>query len=136
MVIRDCGVVDEARAKRALEGARGDHRAVRFGNRTDDRGERLGDRARELAAVGARIAEELAPLVKRLRDVERPLRAHAEEAVGMALKLGEIVEQRGWQRSLGALDGLHPRLAAFHTRDDARRLFAVLGQAPHVAAKP
>ena len=47
-----------------------------------------------MAAVGARIADQLVPLVERLRGVERLLRAEAEQPVGVALQLGQIVEQR------------------------------------------
>ena len=48
----------------------------------------------QVAAVGARIADELVPLIERLRVAERLLRAETVEAIGMALQFGQVVEQR------------------------------------------
>src|SRR5262249_4532514 len=47
-----------------------------------------------MAAVRARVADKLVTLVKRLRQVERFLRAVAVEAVGGAPGVREIVERR------------------------------------------
>ncbi len=98
VVIGDAGVVDEAPAEGLDAAPRRDKARVAAGDGLDHGAERGGGVLREVAAVGARVAEELVPLVEGLRDIERLLRAHPEEAVGVALELGQIVEER--RRSL------------------------------------
>ena len=64
------------------------------GDRIHDFRQRVGDVLRQVAAVGARIADQLVAFVERLRQVERVLRAEAEEAIGVALQFGQVVERR------------------------------------------
>ena len=49
---------------------------------------------REVAAVGPRVGDRLLLLVEPLRHLQRLLRAPAEAAVGMALQLGQVEEER------------------------------------------
>ncbi len=67
------------------------------------------------------------PLVERLGDVKRLLRAEAEEAVGVALQFGEIVERGGAMRCVSASIDSMARLAGAGARDDAAGFFAVGG---------
>ncbi len=125
VVIGDGVVVDEPRkAEGCCRRGRGELGAVRRFDRPDDRGQRRRDAAREVSAVGARVAEELLLLVEGLGDVERALRAHAVEAVGVALELGEVVEPRRWQALGLALHRLDARGTALHAGDDLLCLFA------------
>ena len=115
-MVGDLRVVDEAPAERALAGPGGEERRVGPGDRRDDRGQRRGDVAREVAAVGARVAEELLLLVERLRDVQRLLRREAEEPVGVALQLGEVVEERRREPARLRLDRLDLARVPLRTR--------------------
>ena len=84
---------------------------------------------RQVAAVGARIADQLVAFVEGLREVQSLLRAEAEEAVGVALQFGEIVE-RGRRHALRfGLDGFDGGLPGSCAGDDLPRLFAIGGQA-------
>ena len=53
-----------------------------------------------MTAVGPWIADEFVLLIKRLRQIERFLRAEAVEAVGMPLQVRQVVEQ-GRRRAHG-----------------------------------
>ena len=75
VVIADLRVVDEAAAERALPRSGRQQLAVRPLDVFDDARERCGDVLGEVAAVGARVADQLVPLVQRLREIQRPLRA-------------------------------------------------------------
>ena len=92
--------------------------------------QRRGDVLREVAAIGARIAEQLVAFVERLRRVQRLLRAEAVEAVGVALQLGEIVERRRGHALRLRFDGFDGGLAGARARCDALGLFAI-GRQPH-----
>ena len=86
-----------------------------------------------MAAVGARIADELVALVERLGHVERLLRAETEEAVGVALQFGEVVERRRRHALRLGFDRLDGGLAGARAFDDLRGLLAIGGQT-HVLA--
>ena len=129
MVVGDLGIVDEAAAERALAGAGREVFAVRLGDGRDDAREGAGHVLREVAAIGARIADELVALVERLRGIERLLRAEAEEAVGVALQLGEIVERRRRHALRLRVDGFDGGLPGARAGGDAVGLLAIGGQA-------
>ena len=95
MVIADLCVVDKAPAERALPRAGREQLAVRRLDVFDDARQRGGDIPGEVAAVGAWVTDQLVPLVQRLREIQRPLRAEPKQAVGVALQFGEVVEQKG-----------------------------------------
>ena len=69
VVIADFGVVDEAAAEWALAGAGREQLAVRRCDVINDARQRGGDILGEVAAVGARITDQLVPLVQRLREI-------------------------------------------------------------------
>ncbi len=79
--------------------------AVRLGNCLGQRGRCGGDGAahllgplevvgRQIAAIGARIGDELVAFVEALADVEHPLGIHAEALGGIDLQAGEVIGQR------------------------------------------
>ena len=133
VVVADAAVVDEAGAERGHAGAGGEQAGVAAGDRGDDGGQGLGDGAREVAAVGARVADELVLLVEGLGEVEGALGAEAVQAIGVALQLGEVVEEgRGQLAGLG-LDRGDDGLAGAGAGDDRGGLAAVGGQAAALA---
>ena len=93
------------------------------------RGRVRGDVLRQVAAVGARIADELVVLVEGLGGVEGLLRAEAVEPVGVALQLGEVVERRRRHALRLGFDRLDGRLAGAGPLRDAAGLLAIGGQA-------
>ncbi len=125
VVVGDLRVVHKAPAQRPLAGAGREQLAVGLRDGLDHPRQRLRHILREMAAVRARIADELVPLVQRLRQVERLLRAEAVEPVGVALQLCEIVERRR-RHALGfRLDLLDGGRAGARPLDDQLGLFAV-----------
>jgi hypothetical protein len=119
VVIGDAGVVDESPAERGGAGAGRDQAGIAALHGGDDGGQRGGDGGRQVAAVGPRIADQLVPLVERLGHVEGLLRAEAVQAVGVALQLGEVVQQRR-RRSTArlGLDRLDRGLSGARAGDD------------------
>ena len=101
-MIGDLGVVDEAAVQRAFADAGGEVLMIGRGDGLDDAGEGGGDVVGEVAAVGAWIADELVAFVEGLGEFECLLGAEAEEAIGMALEFGEVVERgRGHALEVG-----------------------------------
>ncbi len=129
VVVGDLGIVHEAAAQRTLAGAGRKLLAIRRGDGLDDARQGLRHVLREVPAVGARIADQLVSLVERLRDVQRLLRAEAEQAVGVALQFGQIVERRRRHALRLRFDGFDGGLAGARARFDAAGLFAIGRQA-------
>ncbi len=69
------------------------------------------------------------PLVEPLRDRQGALRGEAEEAIGVALQLGEVVEERRRQAADLFLDREHLGPAAAHPLGDRSGHLAVARQA-------
>ena len=80
----------------------------------------------QIAAVGARIGEQLVLFVERLRDFERLGGGQAEQPVGLALKGGQVVELGRGLRPAGALVFGHHALLPPHARGDLLRLIAII----------
>src|ERR1044072_1037812 len=87
-------VVDVPFAERAFARSGGELLAIRRLDGLGDAPQRAGHILREVAAVRARVADQLVALVEGLCGVKRLLRAEAEEAIGVALELREVVRQR------------------------------------------
>src|SRR6478752_7153621 len=78
-----------------------------------------------MAAVRARVADELLLLIEDLRQPQRLLGAEAVETVGVALQLREVVEERR-RHALGlGADRLDLRLTGAGTGHDPHRLFEI-----------
>ena len=98
----------------------------------------------QVAAVGARIGDELAFLIEALRGFERALRRKAQLAAGLTLQSGQVVELGGELALFLGLHARHPRGFAPHlVRDGARsRLtgdalsFLARGIKPHALIIP
>ena len=128
MVVGDLGVIDEAFAEGAFAGA-GDEVGAVGGDGADDARQGGGDIAGEVAAVGAGVADEFVAFVEGLGGFEGLLGGEAEEAVGVALEFGEVVEQ-GRGSALGLkVEGLDGGLAGEGAGGDLLGLLAVGGQA-------
>ena len=68
-----------------------------------------------MAAIGARIADQLVQLVQALGDVKRGLGTEAVQPVGMTLQFSEIVKQWRWRSAnfgITRFDGGHSPLGA------------------------
>ena len=83
----------------------------------------------EVAAVGARIADQLVLFVQRLGQLEGPVRGESEEPVGVALQLCQIVQQGRSGTPLLALDGLDACLPLACALQQRVGHLAVCGQA-------
>ena len=94
VMIADLAIIDKARAQWPLPAARCQPGAIGFFNRCDHGRQRTGDCHGQVAAIGARITDQLVLLIKRLGDIQRGLRAEAIQAVGVALQFGEVIQQR------------------------------------------
>jgi len=128
MVIGHLGVVHETASQRALAGARRELVAIRRFNRRHNARQRLRHFGREVPAIRARVTDEFVPLVERLCQVERLLRAEAEQAVGVPLQLRQIVEQRRPGTLPVGLDRFDGGASAARALDDLPSLGAVLGK--------
>ena len=90
---------------------------------------------REVAAGGARVGDELSLLVERLGGAQRALRGETVAGVGVALQLGQVVEERRLLRRrllLRLADGSRP--AAHLLRYTVRGL--LLGEAVLFVLEP
>ena len=130
VVIGHLGIVDEAAAQRTLAGALRQQRVVRLLDGPHHGRQGVRHVLRKVAAIGARIADQLAALIERLRGFQGLLRAEAIKAIGMPLQFGEIVEQRRRHALRFGLDGSNVRRAYVRARHDPLRLFAI-GREPH-----
>jgi hypothetical protein len=117
-MIGDFGIVHEAAPQGTLAGARRQQRVVRLFDRAHHR--RQGGRhiLRKMPAIGARIADQLAALVKRLSGFQSLLCAETIKAVGVPLQFGEIVKQRRRHALRFGLDGCDVRRARARPRYD------------------
>ena len=96
MVVGDLGVVHIAAAERLLTGSRGEVLLVGLADGVDDPRQGLRHVLRKVPAVGPGIADQLALLVELLGHAQGLAGTEAVEPVGVALQLGEVVEQ-GWR---------------------------------------
>ena len=95
MVIGDLGIVDEPPSQRTLPGAGRQVLPIGRRDRLDDPRQRGRHILRQVPAVGARVADQLVPLVESLRHIQRLLRAEAEQPVGVPLQFRQVVERGG-----------------------------------------
>ncbi len=94
MVIADLGIVHKPPSQRLLAGPRSKQFPIRPCNRAHDRGQRRSHILRKMPAVRPRIADQLVPFIKRLRKIQRLLRAEPEQPVRVPLQFREIVKRR------------------------------------------
>ena len=85
VMVRNFAVINKATAQRALAGSCCQPIPIRFLNRRHHCAQRSRDRHGEMAAVGARIADQFMLFIQFLGDVQGVLCAEAEEPVGVAL---------------------------------------------------
>ena len=128
VVIRHLRVIDEATAERTLAGTRREQTRVVWRDGGNDLGECLRDILRQIAAVGARVTDELVAFVERLRQFQSALGAKAVEAVGVPLEFREVIQQ--WRRHAAYLgvDLLDLCRAAADALDDGLGFVAVGGE--------
>ncbi len=78
-----------------------------------------------MPAVGAGITDQFVTFVKRLRGIERLLRAEPEQAVGMPLQFGKVVKRRRTHAPRLRFHRFDGRLTGLRARDDLRGLKAI-----------
>ena len=118
VVVTDFRVIHIAPAEGFLAGAGGEVFAIGCGYDSDDAGQGFGHVLRNITAVGSGVAEQFVALVEGLGGVQRVLRAEAEEAVGVALQLREVIEERRAHALGFGFDGFDGGGAGFGAGDD------------------
>ena len=135
MVVADLRVVDEATTEGPHTRSGRERRAILVGHGRHHRTEAGGDVAREVAAVGARVGQQLVVLVERLRGRERLARRQTVQAVHVPLQLGQVVQQRRREAPRLGRDRFHLGAARAHAFDDPLRLDAVGRKPPRLGRR-
>ena len=96
MMVGDVSIVYEPAAEWFTAGALSQHVLVGRSDALNDSFEISGHILREMSAVCSRITDELVLFIETLRQTKGVFCADTVESVGMALQLGQIIEQGWW----------------------------------------